>query len=369
MTEITSGGLYLHLPFCRQKCQYCDFASFAGMQEHIDAYLSALALEAQSYKKYRFDTLYVGGGTPSLLSVEQLEKLCGVVTGNFGPISSFSESTLEANPESLSAEKLLFLHQQGFNRLSIGLQSLDNSVLKRIGRIHTAEMFLSAYEQARKTGFQNINVDLIAGLPGHSETQFLTGLKKVISLAPQHISVYALQVEEGTPFYRQGVQADEDLIRREWEQTHFMLEEAGYTHYEISNFARPGYESKHNINYWRNGEYLGLGSAAASYQQGVRRSNTPAVLEYIRRMQTQQSPVDFSEELTGKAKEGETIMLGLRLLGGVRLSARQQQLFSAEIADLLRLGLVEQKADLLKLTFEGMFLANQAFMAFVGPFA
>lgn len=363
-----TGGLYIHIPFCKQKCGYCDFASFAGLENQMDAYLTALAREAQGYAGARFDTLYIGGGTPSLLSVEQWKKLFEMISENFGAAENVAESTLEANPESLTKEKAVFLKAAGLKRLSIGLQSFDDDTLKRIGRIHTTDMFLRAYEAARAAGFDNINVDLIAGLPGQSETQFLNGLKKLIALKPEHISVYALQVEEGTPFYRAGVVADEDLIRREWEQAHFLLAENGYIHYEISNFARAGFESKHNLNYWDNGQYLGLGSAAASYQHAVRRSNVPSVGEYIARLQNGKSPTDFEEHLTGKAAAGEQIMLGLRKLGGVRLSAQQQALFSSEIQDLQARGLVEQNGDLLKLTFEGMFLANQAFMAFVGPF-
>ncbi len=362
-----AGGLYLHIPFCKQKCGYCDFASFAGIENQIDNYLSALGQEAAPYSRARFDTLYIGGGTPSLLSVEQLQKLFKIISKNFGTIKDFSESTLEANPESLTKEKVKFLKSAGLNRLSIGLQSFEDSTLKRIGRIHTVDMFLRAYETAR-AAFSNINVDLIAGLPGQTEKEFLAGLKKLIALQPEHISVYALQVEEGTPFYRAGIIADEDLVRNEWEQTHFLLTGQGYTHYEISNFARAGFESKHNLNYWNNGEYLGLGSAAASYQNGTRRSNVTSVTEYIARMQSSKSPTDFEEHLTDKEAAGEQIMLGLRKLGGVSLTAQQQDLFSSEIQDLTARGLVEQNRDLLKLTFEGMFLANQAFMAFVGPF-
>jgi len=362
------GGLYLHIPFCKQKCGYCDFASFAGIENQIDTYLTALEKEAQKYSAVSFDTLYIGGGTPSILSVCQLEKLFQLISKNFGHIKNFSESTLEANPESLTAEKLNFLKSTGLNRLSIGLQSFDDNTLQRIGRIHTVDMFLQAYQNARETGFLNINVDLIAGLPGQTEKQFLDGLKKLISLSPEHISVYALQVEEGTAFYRTGITADEDLVRHEWEQAHFLLMENGYIHYEISNFARRGFESKHNLNYWKDGEYVGLGSAAASYQAGIRRHNVSSVTEYIARIKNDKSPTDFQEQLTGKAKAGEQIMLGLRMLGGVQLSTEQKELFTPEIKELCARGLVEQNGDLLKLTFEGMFLANQAFMAFVGPF-
>lgn len=363
-----SRGLYLHIPFCRQKCRYCDFASFAGAENCIDAYLSALDKEAAVYAGQKFDTLYIGGGTPSLLSAVQLARLCEMISLYFGPLSSFAESTCEANPESLTPEKLRVLKETGLNRLSLGLQSFEDNILKRIGRIHDTKTFLSAYENARAAGFENINVDLIAGLPGQTQEQFLNGLRRLMALRPEHISVYGLQIEEGTPFYKEGVSADEDLLRAELEQTHFVLEEAGFVHYEISNFARPGRESRHNMLYWQNAEYVGLGSAAASYQNGVRRANVENLHAYIERIEAGKSPAEFAERLTGKAKEGESIMLGLRLLGGMRLTAKQRALFSTEIAQLKARGLVEQKADLLKLTFEGLFLANQAFMAFVGPF-
>lgn len=362
------SGLYIHVPFCRQKCHYCDFASFVCKEDLIDSYLCCLDREASFFPHQSFNTLYIGGGTPSILSVNQLDVLCEIISRRFAPINTFAESTIEANPESLSLEKLKLLKQRGVNRLSLGLQSMNDEVLRYIGRVHDTKTFLSAYEQARKAGFENISIDLIAGLPNQSEEDFLQGLKKVLALDPQHLSVYGLQVEEGTPFYRQGIQTDDVFLRRELEQIHFVLKDAGFVHYEISNFARSGYESKHNLSYWQNKEYLGLGSAAASFQKGERRSNTADLAEYLRRMRCGVSAVEFSEKLTGKAKEGEQIMLGLRMLGGVKLSPSQKTLFAAEIEDICKRGLVSLEGDLLKLTFEGMFLANQAFMAFVGPF-
>lgn len=361
-------GLYIHIPFCRQKCRYCDFVSFAGAQRYIDDYLSALDREAVSYSSQKFDTLYIGGGTPSMLSAAQLDRLCRMIVRRFAPISAFRESTLEANPESLHPDKLRVLKEAGFSRLSIGLQSFDDAVLKRMGRIHDVRTFLKAYEQARQAGFDNINVDLIAGLPEQTEAMFLKGLERLALLKPEHISVYGLQVEEGTPFYQEGVRSDEDLLRSELEKTHFSLQEAGYVHYEISNFALPSRESLHNINYWQNGEYTGLGPSAASYRDGMRSTHTADLERYLHLVREGKPLTDFSERLTGKAKEGESLMLGLRMLNGVRVSALQRRMFDAEINDLVRRKLVERNGDLIKLTFEGIFLANQAFMAFVGPF-
>ncbi|MBR3899819.1 MAG: radical SAM family heme chaperone HemW, partial [Elusimicrobiaceae bacterium] len=297
------SGLYIHIPFCRQKCRYCDFPSFAAQEEMIDAYLAALQQEAALYPNAQFNTLYIGGGTPSLLTEKQLSYLLDIITWRFGGLSSFEECTMEANPESLTAEKLNLLKDAGLSRLSLGLQSFNDAVLKKIGRIHQVSTFLKAYEQARKAGFENINVDLIGGLPGETEEDFIKGVEKLVALDPMHISVYGLQVEEGTPFYRQGIQTDDVFLRRELEQIHFVLKDAGFVHYEISNFARSGYESKHNLSYWQNKEYLGLGSAAASFQKGERRSNTADLTEYLRRMRYGVSAVEFSEKLTGKAKE------------------------------------------------------------------
>lgn len=362
------SGLYIHIPFCRQKCRYCDFPSFAAQEEMIDAYLAALQQEAALYPNAQFNTLYIGGGTPSLLTEKQLSYLLDIITWRFGGLSSFEECTMEANPESLTAEKLNLLKDAGLSRLSLGLQSFNDAVLKKIGRIHQVSTFLKAYEQARKAGFENINVDLIGGLPGETEEDFIKGVEKLVALDPMHISVYGLQVEEGTPFAKDGISTDEDVLRRELEKVHEVLGHAGYQHYEISNYARPGHESKHNMNYWQNGSYLGLGSAAASYLNGERRYNVLDVKEYLRRMEFGLSPVESAESLTGKAKEGERIMLGLRMLGGIKLSEEQSQMFASEIEELCARGLVSRQGDLLKLTFEGMFLANQAFMAFVGPF-
>lgn len=334
----------------------------------MDAYLQALSCEAKSYQKKAFQTLYVGGGTPSLLSVEQLNRLGKLIEKVAGPIEAFTESTCEANPESLTHAKLHLLRQLGFNRVSIGLQSFRDEELKRLGRVHTTQQFRTAYQVARQVGFQNINVDLIAGLPGQHLTHFLDSLHQLIALQPEHISVYGLQIEEGTPFFEQGVVCDQVLMREMLEQTSDLLKKNGYHHYEISNFALPGYESKHNTHYWQNGEYIGLGSSAVSYQQGVRRQNASEVEEYITHIQAQQSPVIFSEKLEGKAKVGEELMLAFRQLDGVELSQEQQTLFGQEIEKHIQNGLLCRVHKKVKLTHEGLFLANEVFRSFVAPF-
>ncbi len=361
-------GLYIHLPFCKQKCNYCDFASFAGREFLIDDYLQALAAEAVRAPVKTCDTLYVGGGTPSLLSVAQLEKLVTLIQKNFSPVSAFAESTVEANPESITKEKISFLCAAGFNRFSVGLQSFHDDELKLLGRVHSAADFMRAWEILQACGVKNINIDLIAGLPGQTVEKFLDSLEKVCQLGPAHLSVYGLQIEEGTPFFERGVICDQLLMRRMLEETRARLQAAGYHHYEISNFARPGFESKHNLNYWQYGEYVGLGSAAASFIKGVRSQNVPDVKTYISRLKKAQSPAGFSETLTGKVREGEKLMVGLRQLDGVKITSMQQQFFGREIEKHRARGLLIEDGKKVKLSEEGLFLANEVFCSFVAPF-
>lgn len=361
-------GLYIHIPFCKQKCNYCDFASFAGRDFLIDEYLSALEKEASLSPVSRFETLYVGGGTPSILSVEQLQKLCKFLSEHFGSISDFKESTFEANPESLSSEKIAVLKDFGFNRLSLGLQSFNDEELKSLGRVHDVRTFLQTYENARRGGFENINVDLIAGLPNQTLKNFMEGLKKLFFLRPEHISVYGLQIEEGTPFFERGIVCDQLLMRQMLEKTRAYLQAQGYHHYEISNFALSGKEALHNTHYWQYGEYIGLGSAAASYYKGRRYQNTLNIQEYIRLINRGESPVSFSETLEEKEREGEKLMLAFRQLDGVELSAKQQEFFGREIEKHLKSGLLLQVGKKVKLSEEGLFLANEVFCSFVAPF-
>lgn len=361
-------GLYIHLPFCKQKCKYCDFASFAGREFLMQDYVSALLKEAASSPIKKFETLYIGGGTPSLLPLDLLEKLIKGLEKHFGPISQFEESTFEANPESLTEEKLDFLRAAGFNRLSIGLQSFHDNELKILGRIHSQADFLRAYHAARKAGFSNINIDLIAGLPGQTLESFLASLTAVIELNPEHLSVYGLQIEEGTPFFEQGIVCDQILMRQMLEETHTRLTAAGFNHYEISNFARSGFMSKHNTHYWQYGEYVGLGSAAASFVGGIRWQNTPDVADYIARINTEQSPIVFQETLEPQAREGERLLLALRQLSGVEPSKEQLAYFSKEIEKHVRNGLLVHDGKKVKLSNEGLYLANEVFCSFVAPF-
>lgn len=290
--------LYLHIPFCMKKCAYCDFLSFQADERIQLSYVQALIREMQYYGarmgEYEVTTVFVGGGTPSWLSESSMQEIFAAVYRNFNVVKD-AEITIECNPGTLTARKLLVYKGCGINRLSIGLQSTDNEELKLLGRVHTYEQFLKTYEMARVSGFQNINVDLMSGLPYQTADKFVRSLKKVISLKPEHISVYTLMIEKGTPFYEEykfdavkqeaGMQPEilpnEDEVYRIYKETQIRLAQAGYRQYEISNYAHPKKECRHNIGYWTRENYLGLGLGAASLVENVRYSNTRDLYRYM----------------------------------------------------------------------------------------
>ena len=361
-------GLYIHIPFCVSKCAYCDFASFANIkrlrQPYLQALKSEIVLQKNRYKNFAPKTLYIGGGTPSFLTNTQIKFL---FTSIYGCYKNFKEITFEANPESLTLSKIKLLKSLGVNRLSLGLQSTFDKHLKTLGRAHNFETFLCAYTQAKKY-FDNINVDLIAGLPNQTLAEFKESVKQLLSLKPQHISVYGLQVEEGTPLYKSGYVCDDSLTRKMLESAENILQNAGFVHYEISNFSLPKYESKHNINYWFGGDYLGCGSAAASYMRGVRFQNTTDVKEYIKSLVKAKIPTVFEENLQGKAKIGEEILLKFRLLNGFKPTQKMLKYFGKEFKTLLDKKLIIKDGKFLKLSEEGKYFANAVFRYFVEPF-
>ena len=361
-------GLYIHIPFCVSKCVYCDFASFAGIKNLRLPYLKAikteLILQKKHYKNFAPKTLYIGGGTPSFLTETQIKFLFESI---YSCYKNFKEITFEANPESLTLAKIKLLNKLGVNRLSLGLQSTFDKHLKTLGRAHNYTTFLHAYNKSKKY-FDNINIDLIAGLPKQTLAEFEQSLKTLIELKPQHISVYGLQVEEGTPLYKSGYICDDNLTRKMLESAESILCKSGFIHYEISNFSLPKRESKHNINYWLNGDYLGLGSAAASYMQGVRFQNTPNVKEYIKSLKQNKIPIVFEENLQGKAKIGEEILLRFRLLNGFKPTQKMLKYFGKEFEILLDKKLIVRDGNFLRLSEEGKYFANAVFRYFVEPF-
>lgn len=309
-------GLYVHIPFCRRKCFYCDFISETYTKELADKYLTALEKESIKYKNETLETVYIGGGTPSVLSFEQLSKLISIIKSNFN-ISQLGEWSFEANPESITKEKLELLFRSGITRLSFGLQSVYDDKLKILGRLHNYEEFKKAYFLAQDTGFDNINIDLMFGIPEQNIDNWHNTLKEVLMLNSQHISLYPLTIEEGTVFYKNNISVDTDLQAEMYELTCNVLRNAGFRHYEISNWAKEQKYSKHNKLYWQNREYIGLGVAASSYYRRYRYKNESDILKYIENCLCGKDTAIEKEYIDDNLFNKETIMLGLRLSDGV----------------------------------------------------
>lgn len=320
-------SLYIHIPFCVRKCLYCDFLSGPCTEEMKEAYvralLSEIRREAPFYADRTVETIFFGGGTPSLLSEEQLTGLMDCVRQNFH-IAGTAEISMEMNPGTATAEKIACMRQNGINRLSIGLQSASDECLKRLGRIHTFRQFEECFRQARESGFSNINVDVMAALPGQSLQDYEQTLHTVLSFEPEHISAYSLIVEEGTWFYenRETLNLpDEDTDRRMYERTAELLAEQGYRRYEISNYAREGFACRHNLAYWKRTDYAGFGIGAASFVNGVRFCNTGSLERYLA-MPCRKEQV---EPLSREDAMEEFMFLGLRCMEGVSVQEFQRQ--------------------------------------------
>lgn len=377
--------LYIHIPFCVKKCAYCDFLSFSGDDRTQNAYVKALQKELDFYgNKYRdrcISTIFIGGGTPSWLDEGAMASVMECVYRNF-EVAEDAEITIECNPGTVSDRKFAVYKEIGINRLSIGLQSSNDEDLKTLGRIHTYEQFLRTYDKARRYGFDNINVDLMSALPGQTPEGFLSGLKKVIRLKPEHISAYSLIIEEGTPFFekyshdvalRESGKATEFLPTEEDEYrttklTRAFLQEEGYHWYEISNFAKPGRECRHNIGYWKRADYLGVGLGAASLLDNVRYANTSDIYEYIKA--PEQAAV--GEEVSRSARMEEFLFLGLRMVDGFHRTEFEnafgvaiEGVYGAELKQLHQEELLVQKEGQIRLTEKGIDVSNYALSKFL----
>ncbi len=321
-------GVYVHIPYCLKKCRYCDFCSIP-IDETAGRYRSALekeiALSRDRYPDARVKTVFFGGGTPTALPAEDLCAILDAIRTAF-PVEPDAEISVECNPKTIGFEGLRRLRSAGFNRLSIGLQATQNALLKRIGRVHTYEEFLATYSAARDAGFTNINIDLMHGLPGHTEAEYLDAIRTVAALAPTHISAYALILEEGTPLYDDVTQGRETLpdpdATADMEDAGMaLLESLGYHRYEVSNFAKPGFECRHNLIYWHNEPYLGLGVAAHSsmVEDGfwVRFSNESSIPAYLKKLEKGKLPRAERILINTFEQMFESIMLGLRLVKGI----------------------------------------------------
>ena len=380
-------GIYVHIPFCKQKCNYCDFISYCDKNELVEQYIKALKQEIKNnsskIKDSEISTIYIGGGTPSYINSQYIKEILETIKQNYN-ISKNVEITIEVNPGTVTKEKLTNYYENGINRISIGLQSCNNNLLKMIGRIHTYEEFLDTYNLAREVGFKNINVDLMIGLPNQTLEDVKTSLEKIISLNPEHISVYSLIVEEGTLIEKKIEKGElklpnEKIERKEYWLVKDTLENFRYKHYEISNFAKKEYESKHNLNCWEQKEYFGFGASAHSYINGTRYSNTESMEEYINQeMQNVQCEVGIDglhivhEIQNEEEQKKEYILLGLRKIDGIKISKFKNKFgsnpileFRNELNKLSQEKLIEIDLDNIKLTKKGIDLANIVWEEFV----
>lgn len=363
--------LYAHIPFCVKKCGYCDFLSGPADASAREAYLQALAEEirrtGEEAEDCRVVSVFFGGGTPTVLSGEQLSFLLSEIKKAFR-LTRDCEITLEANPGTLDAEKLMLCREAGFNRISIGCQSSEDQELRRLGRVHSWEEFLKGFFQAREAGFHNINVDLMSGIPGQTLASWETSLKKTAGLGPEHISAYSLILEEGTPFYERKAELDlpdEDTERRMYERTGELLAEYGYRQYEISNYAREGYRCRHNLGYWTGREYLGLGLGASSLWGDSRFRNTDSMEEYLENRGNPRKIRREEEILSLSGRQTEYMILGLRLTEGISLE-KFRKAFGRDVRELWPgvlekyegYGLLEEAEGNLRFTREGISLSN-----------
>ncbi len=355
-------AIYIHVPFCVNKCEYCDFLSFKSIESERDRYVEYLMREIELYPDYRYDTVYFGGGTPSLLKPEDIKGILDKLD-----IDGGAEVTMEVNPKTVDYEKLKAFREAGVNRVSIGVQTFNEKYLKTLGRLHNRERAITTYESARRAGFENISIDLMFSLPDQTMEELGRDLSQIIQMKPEHISIYSLIWEEGTPFFeklREGVyhETDNDLEANMYEGIIDKLREAGYEHYEISNFALPGMAARHNSKYWKNREYLGVGLGASGYVDRVRYKNIVEFTSYYDKIDEKIKPVESEEWVDSEAEEEYRFILGLRLLQeGVEASGR----YLARCEELEKKGLLERREGRFVLSQRGVFLANDVFEEFL----
>jgi len=358
-------GVYIHIPFCKSKCYYCDFISFPNCESKIEKYINLLKNEINSSEQYNAKTIYFGGGTPSYIEAKYIKDILDVLSYND------VEITIEINPGTVNKQKLEDYFNMGINRISIGLQTTNNNLLQEIGRIHKYEDFLSTYEMARNVGFENINVDLIISLPNQTLVDVEDSINKIVLLNPEHVSVYSLILEEKTKLYslienKLLKMHDDDLERKMYWNAKNKLEEAGYIHYEISNFAKKGFECRHNLDCWEQKEYIGYGLGAHSYIDNTRFCNTSNIDEYMKVCKI------INEVQTDYTKMQEYVMLGLRKINGISIKKFNRKfginiydVFKDELIKLFYYNLLEEKDNIIKLTYKGIDLANIVWEEFV----
>lgn len=362
-----SLGIYIHIPFCVRKCRYCDFLSGPAGVDVQKQYIEMLLTEMEQYREHLKNsgirTVFFGGGTPSILAGEDIEKIMQKL-GELGTIEENAEISIEANPGTVTKEKLLCWKDAGINRISFGLQSADHEELKRLGRIHTWEEFEENYKLARACGFTNINVDLMSALPGQTVDSWRTTMEKVTALEPEHISAYSLIIEEGTPFYEAYAEHPELLPSEEDEramyyETKAFLAKKGYERYEISNYAKPGYECRHNLSYWERIDYLGVGLGAASLLGNVRKTNQTELSEYL--LGNFEGEQEVLDEVSAME---EYFFLGLRKMKGIDWTPYKKQ-YQKTVEKLIAEKLIEQDGDYIWLTELGIDVSNYVLSEFL----
>lgn len=361
-------AIYIHIPFCLKKCDYCDFLSFQCNEKEREKYINELINEIKLYPRIKYDTIYFGGGTPSILKVEEIEKILKELS-----FDKNSEITLEVNPKTIDEEKLKGLKKIGINRLSIGIQTFNQEFLKKLGRIHSIDDGINTYKIARKVGFKNISLDLMFSLPGQNIDDVEKDLDKLFLLNPEHFSIYSLIWEEGTLFY-------EKLLKGEYKETDNSLEadmyqmiierskKQGYIHYEISNFCKEGKEARHNTKYWKNKEYIGVGLGASGYFEDIRYKNFSNFREYYNMIEKGILPREDIEKVFAEQKEEYRHLIGLRLLKEGILESSDKKFYKV-YNKLLKDGYlkkIESNGEIRYiLTEKGLFLANEVFEEFI----
>lgn len=400
--------LYIHIPFCVKKCNYCDFLSFSADEDTQHKYVEALNREISYYglqcSDYELTTIYFGGGTPSWLREELMASILAQIFKSFA-VAADAEISVECNPGTITEQKFMVYRRSGINRLSIGLQSANDNELRMLGRIHTFDQFTKTYDMARKHGFSNINIDIMSSLPGQTAVTFYESLQRVCRLRPEHISSYSLIIEKGTPFYdlykfdavkqEAGLQTDvlpsEDEVYQMNKMTGQVLSEAGYRHYEVSNYALPGFECRHNIGYWKRVDYLGVGLGAASLMSNIRYSNTTDLYEYLNASKNVHEGIWENDREDGtkenlpatnmhasveavprRAQMEEFMFLGLRMISGIRREDFQkafampvEAVYQETIAHLQSEGLLMKHEGRIYLTEKGQDLSNYVLAQFL----
>jgi len=371
------NSIYIHIPFCLKKCHYCDFLSIPYSEDLAQHCIDVIVQEASNISdNFVFDTLYIGGGTPTVLHKDFVAVLLKKIFTLIHFIKGY-EATIEANPETLDEEKLDCLVSLGITRLSLGVQSLEDSELVSLGRIHSAARAIKVFKAAQKAGFQNINIDLIFGIPGQTLTSWKETLSQALDIKPAHISVYCLTVEEETELYKkvnngQAVMPGEEEVLAMYDTAISLLKASGFVHYEISNFALPGLACRHNLNYWNRGTYYGIGPGAHSFVKNRRFHNTKNIQKYLKEGKAGKPCPEDLEEVTEKDALFETIFLGLRKTEGLQLKSFKtnhgvdlKKHYSHQLMELIEAELIEITSTHVRLTQKGLFLSNEVFIRFI----